>query len=281
MKSLVSRVISYFIFSCLFISCGGDDFTEQSKLSNLRVLAITADSPEINSAATVTLTPLISYVNGAGASLNYSWEACPDPGIDFGAELNCDSSIVPLKVSGSGSFDTSTLASSYFTGNATNIAVNISSDVFTYLATTTSDIQFNGLDYLVFITYADATTSESIKALKRIKLSSKTGGELNLNPTMGSIQVDDSNLSAYPISKSSMTLSTLSPPETYSKQTNIGQQSFTEDMYISWYASSGDYLFNRTDIGEANTYTPSGSTGVFVIVYRDGRGGVATEQVSF
>lgn len=271
----------YLLISLLMISCGGDDFEEQSKLSSLKVLAITADTPEINAAATVTLTPLISYVDGSGATLNYNWEACPDPGIDYGADLNCDSAVSGTKLNGTGAFNTSSISGTHYTGNATDISVAVPAAAFTYLASTTSDIQYNGVDYIVFLTYTDSTNSKSISAIKRIKLSTKAGGDLNTNPTIGSIQFNSSNLAAYPASEGTITLASPSAAQSYSLQTNIGLKSFSEKMYISWYSNTGEFLFNRTDIGENNTFTPEGTTGVFVAVYRDGRGGVVTTQVSF
>ena len=61
----------------------------------------------------------------------------------------------------------------------------------------------------------------------------------------------------------------------------MGVRSFDENMFISWYASNGEFLFNRTDVGELNEYKPSGSSGVFVAIYRDGRGGVVSQVVNF
>jgi hypothetical protein len=273
--------VFYFISTLLFISCGADDFPEQSELAGLRVLAITADTPEINSASTVTLTPLISFVNGGNTTLDYSWEACPDPGVDFGAPLNCDSAPAAVKLSGSSTFSMATLSGSYYTGNATNISVAIPAAAFTYLSSLNSDIQFNGLDYIVFITYSDQASDAELKVIKRIKLSTKAGGELNTNPSFGTILNNGSNLVAYPSSKGTFTISSPSSPQDYDLQTNVGLRSFKEDMFISWYSSTGEYLFNRTDIGEENTFTPRGNTGVFVAVYRDGRGGVATYLISF
>jgi len=276
MKYLLFLMIIIFCFSC-----GNDDFPEQSELGDLRVLAISANTPEINAAATVTLTPLISYVNGGNTTLNISWEACPDPGIDFGADLNCDNAPSGLKLTGTNTFAMSTLSGTYYTGSAPTISLVIPSAAFTYLGTLDSDIQFNGLDLICFITYTDQNTGESIKVLKRVKLSTKAGGDLNTNPTLGNIQYNNSNLSAYPTTKGDMTVSSLSAPQSYQLQTNVGLKSFSEDMFVSWYASTGEYLFNRTDRDEKNTFTPSGSTGVFVVVYRDGRGGVTSSIESF
>jgi hypothetical protein len=262
------------------VSCGNDDFPERSKLGGLRVLSISADTPEINASTTVTLSPVISFVDGGNTTLNYTWEACPDPGLDFGADVNCDSSAIALKQTGSGTFNTSALSGSFFTGVATSISVPVSAGVFTYFSSLDSDLQFNGIDYIVVIKYKDQSSEAKIEVLKRIRLTSKTSG-LNINPSFGSITFNNSALLAYPTAEGDITISSPSAAETYSRITNVGLKSFSEEMYISWYSSSGEYLFNRTDVGEDNTFTPEGSTGVFVAVYRDGRGGVYSQVVSF
>lgn len=276
MKQILLILQLVFLFSC-----GSDEFEEQSKLSGLRILAITADTPEINSASTVTLTPLISYVTAANTTLDLSWEACPDPGIDFGADLSCDNTAASLRLSGTSSFNTSSLAGSFFTGNASTISVAIPPAAFTLLGSLNSQIQFNGLDYIVLLTYSDQNTDNRVTALKKIKLSTKGNSDLNVNPSFGTIQVAGSSLSSYPSSKTPIDINSASTPESYSVQTTDGLKSFTENMFISWHANSGEFLFNRTDIGEGNEYEPSGSSGVFVAILRDGRGGVATEIISF
>lgn len=266
----------------ILISCGGGDFTERSELEGLRVLSISANTPEVNASApsTVILSPVISYVDGGNTTLDYSWEACPDPGIDFGADINCDSSPSTLKQVGSNTFSTSSLSGSSYTGLATSLSVNITPAILAYFSNLDSDLQFNGVDYIVVLKYSDQNSDAKIDALKRIKLTSKTTG-LNVNESFGDIIFNDSILSAYPTVEGIIKISSPTPGQTYSKQTNVGLKSFEEEMYISWYSSTGEYLFNRTDTGEDNTFTPEGSSGVFVVVYRDGRGGVFTKITNF
>jgi hypothetical protein len=281
MKSNIN-IFYILIISFLFLSCGNDDFKKQSELGSLRVLSISADTPEINSASLVTLTPLISYVEGGTTTLNYSWVACPDPGIDFGADLNCDSAQSSLKVSGSGTFSTAGLSTTHFTGLAATIAVNIPAAAFSvYLASLDSTLQFNGVDYICIIKYVDSSNANEITALKRIKLSTKALGDLNVNPSFTGIEYNNVSLTSYPSAEGKVDITGTSAAQTYSKITNVGTKQFNEDMFISWYSSTGEYLFNRTDIGEGNTFTPSGTTGVFVAVYRDGRGGVFSVLKSF
>ncbi len=269
-----------FLFLLLLTSCG-DDFSPQSQLGKLRILAIKADTPEINAAGSVTLTPLISHLNGNGVTLSLTWIACPDPGIDVGASINCDSAATNLKLSGTGTFDTSTLSGSYYTGSASSVNISIPAAAFTYLGTLDSKIQYNGLNYIVLMTYKDQSTNATTTALKTIKLSNKTSGELNANPTMGSILFNSSTLSAYPTEAGSMEVSTLSSPETYDYQSSTSNESLTEEMYLSWYGSTGKFLYNRTSSSNSNTFTPEGNKGIFVAIYRDGRGGLDFKMSSF
>mgnify|MGYP001578994789 CR=1 FL=1 len=278
------NIVLLLIITFTLFSCGNDDFKEQSKLGDLRVLAISANTPEINSGSTlaINITPLVSYVDGAGVTLNYTWEACPDPGIDFGADINCDSSLSALKVTGTGTLDTSALldtaggAVSVFTGFVpAAITLNVPAAVFSsYLASLNSTIQFNGVNYLFKITYTDPNNTNKITALKKIKLSSKASGDLNTNPSFGNILFNGAALSSYPAVEGKLLLDSASAAQTFSQITNVGTKAFTEDMFISWYSSTGEYLFNRTDVGEENTFTPDGTSGVFVAVYRDSRGGI-------
>jgi hypothetical protein len=219
---------------------------------------------------------LISFVNGGNTTLDYSWVACPDPGIDYGAAISCESATASLKLFGSGTFPMATISATANTGNATNLSIIIPSVVFTFLATQQSKTQYNGLDYLGIVEYRDQGSSAKTKAIKKIKLSTKSNGELNTNPTLGNIQLNGSNIMGYPNSESDMGVSSLSAADSYDFQSDIGIQSLTENMFVSWYSSTGEFIYNTTDIGESNPFTPSGSTGVFVIVYRDGRGGVTT-----
>jgi len=268
------------IILIIFLACG-DNFDKKSKLAGLRILAISANTPEINSAGTVLLTPLISYVNGASANLNYTWEACPDPGIDFGANVSCDNSSAALKLSGAGTFSIATLAATHNTGNATTLSVAVPAAAFTYLATLNSKTKFNGLDYMVILKYIDQASGVNSTAIKMIKLSTKTSAQLNTNPTTGNIQFKGADLTSYPSSEGDMSVSNLSSSENYDLDTDIGIQTKSENMFVSWYSSTGKFLFNRSKFGEKNTFTPDGNTGVFVIIYRDSRGGVTSNLTSF
>jgi hypothetical protein len=267
----------FFVLLFLLVSCGNDDLKKYSRLEGLRILAITADAPEINSAATVNLTPYLSYTNGGDTTLNVSYEACIDPGIAFGAEVSCDTYEPAQVVTGSTTYNTSLIGSAnYYTGPMASIGVAIPASAFVALGLLDSDLQFNGVDMLVIFTITDQSNpSATLKVLKKISLTSKTSG-LNNNTTLGGdMQVNGSNIAAFPTSKVNLSLDSPSAGESYDFITADGLTTLNERTSISWFSNVGAFQFSRTDADEAVEFDPEGATaGVLVGVYRDNRGGV-------
>lgn len=257
------------------MSCGDDDMKKYSRLEGLRILALTADTPEINTASTVAITPYLSYTDGGDTTLDISWEACLDPGIIYGAAISCDSYANPLD-NGTDTFNTNTIGSAnFYTGPMNAINVSVPASAFAYLATVNSKTQFNGIDVIVIVTISDQGSNNSIKTFRRIKLTTKSSG-LNTNPTIsGNIQDAGVDLAAYPTAKANLTIDDLSDGESYLYQGPDGNSTLTENMLITWFSNVGEFQFSRVDKDEAVQYSPSGSSGVLVGVYRDNRGGVA------
>ena len=266
-----------FLFPLIFIliSCGDDDMKKYSKLSGLRILAITADNPQINSASTVRLTPYLSYPEANDTTIDISFEACIDPGIAYGAELDCKT---PFQT-GTTTYDTTALNADFYTGPITPVTpldINVPAASFTYLATLNSDLQFNGVDVIVILTFTDQSDStKTIKTFKRISLTSKSSG-LNTNPTIGGlIQSNSSYLTSFPTTTSNISLDSPSDGEAYQIEASTGLTNLNETMTISWFSNVGEFKFSRTDKDETVEFDPQGETaGVFVAVYRDNRGGV-------
>jgi len=269
-----------YILLLIFMSgCGMDDAKKYYRLEGLRMIGVIADTPEINTASTVNLTPYLSYTTGGDTTLDVSWEACIDPGITFGAEIKCTTTID----TGTDTFNTSTLNSVFYTGPLNNIAVAIPASSFTYLASIDSTKQFNGIDIIVIINITDQNdNTQNLKTLKRIKITSKTSG-LNVNPTIsGNIQNSGTDISAFPTTKSNLSLDGLSSAESYSFQANSGLTSLNETMLITWFSDKGEFLFSRSSVGEIVEFDPKGeTTGVIVGVYRDNRGGLAIKRQTY
>jgi hypothetical protein len=272
------------LISLFLSSCGDKDQKKYFALKGLRILGIIADQPEINSAQTVNLTPYLSYTDGGDTTLSISYKACVDPGIDYGAKVSCDSYAPAYVLTGSTTFTTNTIGSAnFYTGPMTSIAINVPAAAFTAIASLDSKVKFNGVDYIVIFTISDQAKPENkITTIKRISLTSKTSG-LNSNPTMtGSILIDGATFSSFPSKVSNLSLDGPSSAENYQYEGGSGLTSVDEIMTVTWFASAGEYKYSRSDADASNEYDPKGNTsGVFVAVYRDNRGGLIIKREVF
>ena len=89
----ISRGIGfYFGLGLCLLSCSEPNFKKYNELSELRVLALKADLPEVTAGATVTITPIVSDIVNSGA-LTFTANACLDPGVAFGARPTCEGSL--------------------------------------------------------------------------------------------------------------------------------------------------------------------------------------------
>ena len=127
-----------------------------------------------------------------------------------------------------------------------------------------------------------SNSKKKTRAIKRIRLSTKANGDLNTNPSFSGIQSDNNSLSAFPSSKSDFSLDAASAPESYEFKTFEGTRTLQENMTTTWFSSEGEFKFSRTLKSESNEFDPDGAdSGVFVAVYRDNRGGLSVEVISF
>lgn len=259
-------------------SCGDDDMKKYSKLSGLRILAIEADAPQINSAQDVLITPFLSYPEANDTILDVSFKVCIDPGIAYGAEVKC---ATPIQT-GSTTFNTNTLSTDFYTGPMDTITITTANLVapFTYLNNLSNTIQFNGIDIIVIFTITDqADSSKNIKTFKRISLSTKASG-LNTNQSFSAIQNDDANLTVFPSSIANLSISSPDVGQAYQVEGSNGIANLTETMTVSWFSNVGEFKYSRTNKDESVEFDPQGETsGVFVAVYRDNRGGVKVIKV--
>lgn len=263
----------------ILLSCGDDDMKKYSKLSGLRILAIEADVPQINSAQDVVITPYLSYPEANDTVLDISYEVCLDPGIAYGAEIKCNS---PIQ-SGTSTFNTNTLNTDYYTGAMTPITIltaNLATPI-AYLSTVSSTLQFNGVDIIFILSISDpADTTQKIKTFKRVSLTSKATG-LNTNPAFNTIENNGANLTSFPTTIAKLKISTPTlDSQSYEIEGSNGVTTLNETMTVSWFSNVGEFKFSRTDKDESVEFDPQGETaGVFVAVYRDNRGGVKVVKV--
>ncbi len=262
-----------------FNGCGSDDLPEYRKLEGLRVLAMIASSPEVTAGATVTVTPLISDINGAGRTLQYEAFGCVDPGVGLGAAPNCDGNPTRTTI-GSGSV--TGLAAPGYTGLVTStLSVTVPASAVIFAGRNEQD-QFNGVAYIVSYKIS-AASGESVMSIKRVIAS--TRATKNTNPTLNSgaeITSDGAPFSGYPTGGVDMRPGiTAGSMESYSVQASATDfRNESEQLRATWFASVGTISSTPTDPATSTRYSPvipkpAGVTPVFVLVVHDGRGGAA------
>lgn len=273
MKTSFTLVYLAAIGLLILTSCSGDDFPKYYKLGTLRVLTLVANNPEVAVGATVTITPVVSDIEGAGRTLTYEASACPDLGVAFGAEPTCEGN--PLKVS-LGTGNVTGLAGPNYTG-ATN-TFNVTVPATTLLGRTTAD-QYNGVAYL-FVYKVTAPDGTNVRAFRRIIASSRA--TKNTNPTLTQILSNGSALAALPAGDVSLSADyTAGSIESYQVQLSDGTlNSKAESLTTTWFVSDGKVQYTRTIGGESTKFTPpsaapAGRNVLVIGVIRDARGGVS------
>ncbi len=276
--------MKYLFILFLLASCGNDDMKKIYELKDLRVLAIIASEPEINSPATVNLTPYLSYPKGGDTILDIEVTACPDPGIAFGAKVSCDNQNEALIHRESLTFNTATIGSAnLYTGEMDPVAIVISPTLYAGMTSQlNSTLAYNGIDYLVIFEIQDQNSkSQKMTSFKRIKISTKNVADLNSNPTIaGDLLFRGSPLIATPTRNGSFKLTGISTPQSFPFKSFDGEKTLKESQYISWFASTGDFTFSKTDTDAKNPFKKGKQNSqVFLTVLRDGRGGIAVKRV--
>ncbi|MFZ4405386.1 MAG: hypothetical protein ACOYOK_14905, partial [Pseudobdellovibrionaceae bacterium] len=166
--------------AALLVACSKDTFPKYVALGDLRILAIKVSAPEVNPGATVTLTPYLSDIGGDG-NLQYSWQACVDPGVGLGAEPTCDGNSTATSVT-SGTINTLNSANTY-TATANTFAVTVPSTILVGRATVDS---YNGVNYIVLYSVTNSTGT-TVKSFKRIVVSLSSKTSKNSNPSLSQI----------------------------------------------------------------------------------------------
>jgi hypothetical protein len=267
----------------LLAACSSKNLPDYVKLGELRVLGLVADKPEVNTGTTVTLTPLLSDLNGKGRALTYSAEACNDPGLGYGAQPSCDGA--PSRLALATDVPVTGLTAPNYTAAATStLAVTVPASAFTGRSALD---QANGVAYLVLF-HLRAADGASVDAFKRLIVSTRAAAELNLNPQLTSVQANGGPFLSAPGAST-----TLQPvfgavgAESYLVlQADGSTRAQSETLTTTWFISDGTVDYFRTEGTGATTYTPpdtppTGRSTVFVVVSRDERGGEASLFYSF
>jgi len=262
-----SQKLIAFAFVMMLSSCGGDDLPDYFQLGKLRVLAIKASLPEVSPGQSLVITPLVTDVDGGSRTLEYTVEACTDPGISEGRDPGCGHD--PVKQIQTGTF---TLASDRFTGTAPvfNLTVPV-----TLLNGRTALEQANGIPYLV--TYRVKGGGESVTSFRRVLVSIKP--VKNKNPILSRVIAGESGITVLPNEEKNLTPVLSFGAESYSFVGSDGAiKDLSEKITISWFITQGRVESSRTDSISANLFSPpnpvkSGPLSMIIVV-RDDRGGV-------
>lgn len=261
---------SLFLILILVIGCGAEDFKKVEVLEEFRILAVVTTTPEAVPGAGAILQLFVSDVNGGGRVLNGTTISCIDPGISFGAEVNCDHD--PLAVSDTYTVDTTTLdmTSNLFTGLAAD-TLNVTVPAGIFLGRSNRE-QFNGVGYITIFTFT--VDGKEISAFKRVVATNKV--TLNSNPTGSAILLNGAAIGSTPNRDDKLKM-TSSAPETYDYITGEGDtETLTEEFQIAWYVSQGKFDKPKANVNETVKYLGNTATvpSLVIGIVRDNRGGV-------
>jgi hypothetical protein len=269
------------LISLAMASCTDSELPEYSKVEGLRVLALVPSVPEAAPGDSLTITPLVSDINGNGRVLKYNADVCIDPGVAYGATPQCENTTFSQNlVSNQG---ITGLSGPEYTGNVTTVSVTIPVDTIIFAARSEAE-KFNGIPY-IFSYEIFSETGDSVKAFKRILVTNRTS--LNKNPIIKEIRGDSGVLSRFPSNGTSL-IPTLGSGsfQSYNVRDEDGNiENRSEVMTTTWFVSEGRVKKYRTQDAEENRYEAPGDKKsdkklVLIAVTRDGRGGIGTLQLN-
>jgi hypothetical protein len=280
MKSDHRKYYLAFLLILISFGCGQEKLPESSDLGDLRVLALLANSnsnpgrSEYDPGETVTITPVISDINGT--SQEYKVSACIDPGIAFGAEATCENNSSKVDLVANFTAITAPTAADSFTGTANTFQVTLPAAAVIFA--NRSDVErFNGISYIVIYTLKNS--SKTVTSFKRLIVSEKT--TKNQNAKISQILSNGVALTAMPFGQVvKLTVGLDVGAETYQIKNQDGSlTSLTESITTSWFISDGDVKFLRTGANEETEFTApaaavAGRKSFVIAITRDGRGGM-------
>ncbi len=279
--SVAKLMVPCWALSFLTLGCANENFPKYQKLDSFRVLGIYANTPEVLVSAlpaTVTLTPILSDIGSGGRTITVSGSACPDPGVNFGAEPTCAQS--PLKVDltipsitpGAVASNSQLFGTPSLTGSTPSFSVNIPTG-FTS-GRSTSDL-FNGIGYLISLRFQAG--DKVVLAYKRITVSNKSTP--NANPSIVSVLANGVALTTLPAAAVNLTTET-SAPAIYEMMDSSGAiTSKAESLRVTYFHSDGLLKSARLSPSDTNLWTPPsaspiGRPATIVVMVYDGLGGM-------
>ncbi|MBI1859864.1 MAG: hypothetical protein HYR96_02975, partial [Deltaproteobacteria bacterium] len=236
-------------------------------LSELRVVALKADQPEVAAGTTVTITPVVSDFKGGGRALTYSVSGCLDPASIGEQAERCDSRADRVEIAAS--TGVTGLSSPHYTGAINTFSVTVPPAVLTLA----SGVQkANGWWYLVqfALTASDGAT---VTAVKRILVSNR--GTVNTNPTLTSVIADGAALATLPTDRTTLSASVpAASKQSYTLTFSDGStKSQDESLAVRWFITSGTLTSATTGTEGTTDWQSPTAPATLVTVLSDGRGG--------
>lgn len=303
------------ITGLLTVGCGAS-FPPETLVDSLRVLAVTAEPPEVAPGEPANLSVLYSDPSRVGGASTVLWVGCePDPQ-DLGRSPCNDATILlqPTKIS-------DYPQGLQLLGFGPRASYKSTAGVFDVLEPANPIRRSGSIGQVMALVVGEevdpGATSEKLRgyferiekhetqavvALTRILVSEKPQAERNLNPTLGRLEVNGQPLpvgarlavQAGAVVELSMKIDAAAA-QTYVEQQPTGPVTKTEKVVGAWYSTRGRFDRERFDVAGApiTHFTAPGSTqfpddtvperrtGSVWLVVRDDRGGQAFATYPF
>ncbi len=269
-------------YSVLFVfinSCGESNLKKVERLQGFRILGVKTSTPEVNPGDTISdIQVFFSDPQGGGRIIAGTTVACVDPGISFGAEVDCDHD--PAKVTGT--YSINTIADDDSVGQFTGLSSSTSSVTVPSLILTgkTTREQFNGVGYIIIFTFTVDGKEE--KAFKKILVSTRPVKNNNPGTPTASILLKNGSAIALPNQNESLVVSSSSQESFEFMNISGTKEVLQENFQVAWYVSNGEFDKPKSSVNEDVKYQKASAQSPFtlVAVIRDERGGIEFLQFS-
>jgi len=287
MKISAARIGLILILAAATAACGKDDMPKYQSLGDLRILDVLVDKPEASPGDLVTFTPILSDLYGSGREINYTVQACIDPGLAYGADPVCtgtDTISIPTS--------TVTIPAGTdrtYTDMVTSFTLTMPDEITMFAGRSNAD-KYNGVVYLVQYNIW-VTNGPAINSFLRVFVSDAAKTQKNQNPSITSLDLNDNPISSattsipMPAASNFRVISPQTSSETYTAMQPDGSLlTRTEEMLNTWFVTDGEFDYSRTTGSVENKWSPPGAkpagrNAVIVVVTRDGRGGSAFKKI--
>lgn len=303
------------LFAALLVMGCGAKFDPETLVDTLRVLAVTAEPPEVAPGQGAAMSALVADPTRSAPQRTTLWVGCePDPQ-DLGRSA-CNDATILLKPTTITDYPPGLKLLSI--GNAATYASTPT--VFDVLPPDSSIRQTGSVGQVISLVVGEevdpAATGDKLRgyferiqdhetqaviALTRVLVSEKAPEARNHNPGFNELEVDgvlqptNARLALLPGAQVSLSVNAEGSRETYDELLASGPVTKTETVVGAWYSSSGRFNQERFDVSTdgPTTFITPGSTqfpedpvperrsGLIWLVLRDNRGGQSFDSYPF